>query len=254
MKLSIITINLNNCQGLEKTVLSVINQSYKDFEYIVIDGGSTDGSVELIKKHEDKINKWLSEKDKGIFNAMNKGILQAAGKYLLFMNSGDCFVDNDVLEKFATFQNDEDIIYGNLNFTGGNVKSTWCPPANLSFNYFFEDSLPHQAAFIQKKLFDRVGLYSEQLKICSDWKFFADAVIKFKCTYKKIELFIADFDVNGLSSNRKLLDEEKFKVISNEYANVIYQEYRKNYQQLANYKLSRLIKIIKKIGFLKKLD
>ena len=254
MKLSIITINLNNYQGLEKTILSVINQTYADIEYILIDGGSTDGSVDLIRKYTNKIDYWFSEKDKGIFNAMNKGIAKATGKYLLFMNSGDCLVDNGVLEKFASLQLDEDIVYGNLFFTGGSEITTWCPSAKLNFNYFVEDSIPHQASFIKRKLFDLVGLYSEQLKICADWKFFIDAVVKFKCTYKKVELYISNFDVNGLSSNRKLLEEEKFIVISNEYANIIYHEYRKNYQQLANYKLSRLIKIIKKMGLLKKLD
>jgi len=254
MKLSIITINLNNYQGLEKTILSVINQTYTDIEYILIDGGSTDDSVDLIRNYTNKIDYWLSEKDKGIFNAMNKGIAKATGKYLLFMNSGDCLVNNDVLEKFASLQLDEDIVYGNLLFTGGSEITTWCPPAKLNFNYFVENSIPHQASFIKRKLFDLVGLYNEQLRISSDWKFFLDAIIKFNSTYKKIELFISNFDVNGLSNNLKLVEEEKFKVISNEYANIIYQEYRKNYQQLANYKLSRLIKIIKKIGFLKKLD
>jgi len=254
MNLSIITINLNNCRGLEKTVLSVINQSYKDFEYIVIDGGSTDGSVELIKKHKEKIDTWVSEKDKGIFQAMNKGIAKATGKYLLFLNSGDSLVDNNVLKKFASFRLEEDIIYGNLFFTGGSEIPAWCPPTHLSFNHFVENSIPHQASFIKKSLFEKVGLYSEQLKISSDWKFFLDAVVKFNCTYKKIELFISDFDVNGVSNNRKLLEDEKFHVISTEYANIIYQEYRQTYQKLKHYKLSRLIKLIKKIGLLNKID
>ena len=99
MKYSIITINYNNRDGLEKTIQSVINQTCQDFEFIIIDGGSTDGSVDIIKKYNDRINYWVSEPDKGIYNAMNKGILQAHGEYLNFMNSGDCFFDNEVLNK-----------------------------------------------------------------------------------------------------------------------------------------------------------
>ena len=97
MKYSIITINYNNKDGLEKTILSVINQTCQDFEYIIIDGGSTDGSVDVIKKYADRIDYWVSEPDKGIYNAMNKGIIKAKGEYLNFMNSGDCFYDNEVL-------------------------------------------------------------------------------------------------------------------------------------------------------------
>ncbi len=91
MKLSIITVNLNNKDGLQKTIDSVISQTFKDFEWIVIDGGSTDGSKELIEKYSDYISYWVSEPDKGIYNAMNKGIKVAKGDYLEFLNSGDIF-------------------------------------------------------------------------------------------------------------------------------------------------------------------
>ena len=97
-KLSIITVNLNNKAGLQKTIESVFSQTFTDYEYLVIDGGSEDGSKELIKKYENKFVYWVSEKDKGIFNAMNKGILKASGEYLLFLNSGDYFYDSAVLD------------------------------------------------------------------------------------------------------------------------------------------------------------
>ena len=96
MKLSVITINFNNRDGLRKTIESVVKQTYKDFEYIIIDGGSTDGSVDVIKEYADKIDYWVSEPDKGIYNAMNKGIDVAKGEYCIFMNSGDVFFSNDV--------------------------------------------------------------------------------------------------------------------------------------------------------------
>src|SRR5687768_8039033 len=114
MKVSIITINLNNAADLKLTIESILNQTYKDFEFIIIDGGSTDGSLDLIKQNEDKITSWISEKDKGIFNAMNKGILKATGEYLIMLNAGDLFHDPKVLQDIFEGKNHtEDILYGN---------------------------------------------------------------------------------------------------------------------------------------------
>ena len=113
-KLSIITINLNNAEGLRKTIPSVISQTYCDFEYIVIDGGSTDGSVDVIKKYADKLSYWVSEPDAGIYNAMNKGIRKAGGEYCQFLNSGDWLVAPDVTERMAKDMPDCAICYGNM--------------------------------------------------------------------------------------------------------------------------------------------
>ena len=112
MKYSIITVNYNNKDGLKKTIESVIHQSYRDFEYIIIDGGSTDGSAELLKEYSDKITYWVSEPDKGIYNGMNKGIAKATGDYLNFMNSGDCFYADDVLQHVADYNYNADFIVG----------------------------------------------------------------------------------------------------------------------------------------------
>ena len=112
MKFSIITVNYNNKEGLRNTIESVIHQTYRDFEYIVIDGGSTDGSVDILKKYDQQINYWVSEKDSGIYNAMNKGISKAHGEYLNFMNSGDCFYALDNLERVAKYQYETDFIVG----------------------------------------------------------------------------------------------------------------------------------------------
>ena len=98
MKLSIITINYNNARGLERTIKSVICQTFTNYEYIIVDGGSTDGSLEVINKYADHISKWVSEPDEGIYNAMNKGTRMASGEYFNYMNSGDCFCDAHVLE------------------------------------------------------------------------------------------------------------------------------------------------------------
>ena len=109
-KLSIITVNLNNREGLRKTAESVVSQTYKDYEWIVIDGGSTDGSKELIEQYAEHISYWVSEPDKGIYNAMNKGIRQAHGEYFLFLNSGDSLCDDDIVESFCVGNFKEDIV------------------------------------------------------------------------------------------------------------------------------------------------
>ena len=100
MKVSVITISYNAVSVIEDTIQSVLNQSYKDIEYIIIDGGSTDGTVDIIKKYQDKINYWVSEPDNGIYDAMNKGIDKATGEWINFMNAGDYFHSNLTLENF----------------------------------------------------------------------------------------------------------------------------------------------------------
>ena len=110
MKYSIITINYNNADGLRRTIESVVSQTYADYEYLIIDGGSTDGSVNAIKEYEDKISYWVSEKDGGIYNAMNKGVKVAHGEYLIFMNSGDVFYNDRVIERIESSQRTDDII------------------------------------------------------------------------------------------------------------------------------------------------
>ena len=119
--LSIITINRNNAAGLRKTIESVVSQTYTDFDYIIIDGASTDESVDVIKEYADRITYWVSEPDTGIYNAMNKGILKANGEYCLFLNSGDWLYDNDVLNDVFSISPTEDIVYGNDVFIGANV-------------------------------------------------------------------------------------------------------------------------------------
>ena len=113
-KLSVITINFNNAIGLEKTIKSVIEQKFTDFEFVIIDGDSSDGSKEIIKKYSNKISYWVSEKDKGIYNAQNKGIERAIGEYCLFLNSGDYLVDTTVFQTVFSEKRTQDIIYGDM--------------------------------------------------------------------------------------------------------------------------------------------
>jgi glycosyltransferase involved in cell wall biosynthesis len=198
--LTIITINYNNLAGLKKTFESVFHQTFQDFEYVVIDGGSTDGSKELIEQYQDKIDYWVSEPDKGIYNAMNKGIKAASGEYVYFLNSGDTFCQDDTLSSVIEgMKKPLDFYYGDLKFSNSD-DVIYCPDT-LSFDYFYKMTLPHQAVFIRKDLFDTVFYYNESLKIVSDWEFFICAICKYDASYKHLNVFIANYDLNGFSSN-----------------------------------------------------
>ena len=231
MKLSIITINYNNASGLSKTLESVFNQTFRDFEYIVIDGNSTDGSVELIKRYEDSSVEnfsWISEPDTGIYNAMNKGIRMAKGEYVQFLNSGDILAAKDVTEKML-FElkveseklndntNSIPVLYGNM------MKQT---PKRLlrdkgfagrqpTMLDFYTGTLNHSPAYIKRSLFDTYGLYDETLKIVSDWKWYLNVIALngVITDYKDIDVTV--FDMNGISTvNASLNKAERVQVLS----------------------------------------
>jgi glycosyltransferase involved in cell wall biosynthesis len=200
MKLSIITINKNNAVGLEKTIKSVISQSNKNFEYIVIDGASTDGSVEVIKKSSSGINYWISEPDTGIYNAMNKGIRKAQGEYCLFLNSGDYLISPATLQDVFNEINNippADIFYSNMITTNGAVVKY---PAPLTINYFLNGTISHQNSLIRRSLFTEHGLYNEELYIASDWEYFLKEYWIYKSKFSHINTNISVFDTNGIGS------------------------------------------------------
>lgn len=202
MKLSIVTINLNNVAGLHETIISVLNQSSADLEYIIIDGGSTDGSAELIKEYSDRIYYWVSEPDSGIYNAMNKGIRKASGEYLLFLNSGDALASDNIVEEVFRADHNEEILYGDITYFSQKEKKvirTFLQD-DLDLYFFYKQSLWHQAAFIKKTLFERIGLYNENNRYVSDWQFFFEAVLFRGATYKNLTKVITRYDMaNGIS-------------------------------------------------------
>lgn len=207
MKLSIITINYNNRIGIEKTIESVISQrGFSDFEFIIIDGGSSDGSKDVIEKYQNSINYWVSEKDKGIYNGMNKGIEIARGEYCIFMNSGDCFYETHVLRDVFLRNNIfADFISGNYIYSDTLKYS----PNTISALYLFENSLCHQATFIRTELLKQ-DYYREDYKIVSDWIQMFDSMVMHNKTYQHVNVTIAQYDNKGLSSiNWKLLKDEK---------------------------------------------
>lgn len=238
--LTIITINYNNKSGLKKTMESVINQAFNDIEYIVIDGGSTDGSLELIKEYADNIDYWVSEPDKGIYNAMNKGIVMANGEYLQFLNSGDCLVDELVVEKMMDRASEYDMVYGNciMVYPDGRMVVDCPGGAEINFRTFFNATINHQASFIKRSLFYKYGLYDEQLKIASDWKFFliAFGLNQAKTLFKNID--VVYYDRSGVSVLQKvLMYSERETVLSELIPYPIYNEYKNSQLEFIRLKI-----------------
>ncbi len=205
-KLSVITVNLNNADGLLRTIESVLSQTFSSIQFIVIDGASTDGSVDIVKSNESKIDFWISEKDSGVYNAMNKGIVKATGEYLIFMNSGDSFIDNDIVRRVFEENSTADIIYGYID----SPKGIGTAPEKLDLSFLARNSIHHQATFIKKILFDKIGLYEERNRFESDWEFFIRAIAIEKCSTYNFKKVVTFFEMDGLSANPKL-SEIKYK-------------------------------------------
>ena len=211
MKLSIITVNYNDAIGLERTIRSVISQTFRDYEFIIIDGGSTDNSVDVIKKYEEHIDYWVSEHDGGIYSGMNKGLRQAKGEYLNFMNGGDCFHAPDVLDKIFSLDTSADII------TGAHAGSPHpnVGPKGVTMYSLITGAIDHQASFIRRE----VALhhpYDEKYKIVSDWKFFIQALILDNCTFFYTDIIVVDVDMTGISNTNIALDHQERKSVLKE--------------------------------------
>lgn len=211
MKLSIITVNYNDAKGLQRTIESVLCQTFRDYEFIVIDGGSTDGSVEVIKKYEKHIDCWVSEQDGGIYPGMNKGLRQVKGEYVNFMNGGDCYHSSDVLEKIFSLDTDADII------TGAHAGS---PHPNVGRNGIsmydlYTGAVDHQASFIRRELAMRHP-YDERYKIVSDWKFFIEALILDNCSFYYTDTIVVDVDMGGISNTNSELDRKERQLVLKE--------------------------------------
>ncbi|WP_339847461.1 glycosyltransferase family 2 protein [uncultured Dokdonia sp.] len=257
MKVSIITVNYNDLKGLQKTVESVQKQTFKEFEHIIIDGGSTDGSEAFIYEHRDQFSYSISESDEGVYPAMNKGISNANGEYMLFLNSGDTFYNKNALKRVILDVESYDLIYCNQMVIGADKKFLKTYPDSLSFAYFLQDNIPHQATFIKRRLFDVIGKYDEQLKIISDWKFFLDCVCKHQVTYKHLDVTLVNFYLGGMSSireNAQVMESEKQGVLSEGYKSFTQDlDNVLHYQRKINtLRRSRIIRLLIKFRFLNK--
>lgn len=241
MIVSIITVNYNNLSGLRKTLESVISQSGKDYEWIVIDGGSTDGSKELLEEYSDKIDYWVSEKDHGIYEAMNKGIKVAKGDYLQFLNSGDSLADTDIIKRFCERSSSEDVIYGNaiiVDKDNHEIKR-FHAPVFVKFSYFFGHALNHQATFFNKRCF-KDYLYNEGNRIASDIELYMYLMYN-HYTFQKWNEYVVRFDNSGLSSQKA---KDEFAGIVDR---VLAKGIKADYQELIQFRDVDLAIMIKKI-------
>lgn len=209
-KLSIITICYKNIIGLQKTMDSVLCQSWTDFEHIVVDGGSNDGTLELLQKYETLYAKrgihflWVSETDNGIYHAMNKGVCLASGEYCNFLNSGDCFCDSKVLDKVYAQYNPHDILIGKAQTDARIIY----PPKKISISFFYyHGSINHQAAFIRRKLLLEHPYNEAKGKISSDYQFFIESLLVNDCSYCPLDVMVVNFDANGISSRTGILQK-----------------------------------------------
>lgn len=235
-KLSIITICYND-KNLEKTCKSIINQSWQEFEWIVIDGGSSEEIQKLWNKYKFRINTFVSEKDNGIYDAYNKGIRLASGKYLLFLNSGDSLSDKDVLRDiFKDKEYNADILYGDTKFIKNKLLSFGKiikPADKIDDVYFINENICTPSTFIRRELFNKLGYFNLQYKIAADlekWIVFQQNGANFQ----KIHRLVSNFDLSGISSTKKhkiTHREELQKIYNTHYSKEFYEQALKNYKR-----------------------
>ena len=284
MKLSIITINYKNASGLRKTLASVASQTYRDIEHIIVDAASTDGSVDVISDYESANRSsvhplaivWSSKKDKGIYNGMNIGIQRATGDYIQILNSGDILAADDVTERMMaalytvhhtpyTENGFPAIFYGNMlkSYDGKTIINRDTCGGDMytpeSFLYFYKGTLNHDCAYIRRDLFEKYGLYNEQMKICSDWEWYVRAIVLGgeKPVYTNIDVTI--FDMNGVSEsygkNADIIKRERRGYLESILPPAVLRDYDMyafpiiQYQRLKKHHLWGLVYFIERVLF-----
>ncbi len=297
MRLSIITINYNNAEGLRKTLASVASQTYRNIEHIIIDGGSTDGSVDVIKDYVSvnslNVNSlniiWSSERDNGIYNAMNKGIEIALGRrvvnsfnrsersedknkvlpaYIQILNSGDILAAPDVTERMMNAiytvhhtpytENIPDILYGNMikkDYATGKIVGK-SKEVEYSLRQYFTSTMNHDCCYFRRDLFDTYWLYDENLKIVSDWKWFLQTIGLGKVKPVYVDIDVTIFDCGGISeTNLELRNKERRQVLEEVLPPAVLADYDKyafpieQYRRLKKYHLWGLTWFVERVLF-----
>ncbi|MDE6692863.1 MAG: glycosyltransferase [Muribaculaceae bacterium] len=233
--LSVVTVNYNNAGGLERTARSIVGQTGAcDVEWIVIDGGSTDGSLDVMARYADMIAYSVSEHDRGVYHAMNKGVDVATGEYLLFLNSGDLLYDNNTVEDFIRRHSTEDVVYGNVVLTdpeGRKTGYTVLPPEPLLPSFFWHNNLCHQGIFFSRRCFE-THRYNESLKISADLELVLTLLYE-RYRFGSFDRFIARYDDSGMSSTpegKATLEKEFNEMIHRIFADGVLAEILRNFQ------------------------
>ena len=208
MKLSIITVNYNNRNGLEKTINSVLSQIWHDYEWIVIDGGSTDGSRELIEKYQEHITFWCSEPDKGIYNAMNKGIAKANGEFVSCMNSGDSYYEKDTLHKVFSVERTGDILYGDWMNVYDDHHELIHFPSPVEIYSFCQRNICQQAMFVRTSILKSKG-FDESFHVLADYNRWIEAALS-GYGFEYVSVIVCNYDMSGISSINGDLCREEF--------------------------------------------
>ena len=281
-KLSIVTINYNNAEGLRKTLASVASQAYSNIEHVIIDAASTDGSVDVIKEYAEASNHaviWSSERDKGIYNGMNRGIKKATGDYIQILNSGDVLAAPDVTERMINALStlnilhsteNASILYGNMirDFGNGKLSKDIClgdraksnelraQEVEWTMDDFIKGTVNHDPTYIHRSLYEKYGLYDENLRICSDWKWFVNAVIfgGEKLYYVPIDVTI--FDTTGISeTNLDFREKERHAELEKMLPAAILKDYDRyhfpisQYKRLKKYHLWSIVNFMERVLF-----
>jgi glycosyltransferase involved in cell wall biosynthesis len=216
-KLSVITVCLNAEVSIETTIMSVVGQTFTDFEYIIVDGGSKDKTLDIVDKYKENISKIVSEPDKGLYDAMNKGISLADGEYIAFLNAGDYYCNKKILEKIFGNKIEEDLIYGDMVvLLSGGTMIRKKSPKRIKKYYMFSDSLPHPATIAKRDLLINYGLFDISYKYAADFDFFLNSIYRQKCRIKYLGFPFAVFNYWGLSSsseNQKESNAERDRVL-----------------------------------------
>lgn len=199
--LSIVTVSLENREGLARTLASVAGQTFTDRELVVVDGGSKDGSVELLRASGAVVTDWVSEPDAGIYDAQNKGVRRARGTYCMFLNAGDSLPAADTLAAFFARAGDEDILYGDVFFEEPDGRRRLeRQPDPLTIPHLFRTTLHHQATIIRRALFERLGPYDTSFRIMADYHFFLRAIVVHGASTRHVPVPLAVQVLGGLSS------------------------------------------------------
>ena len=202
VKLTIITVCRNEESSIADTIENVIAQRFVNYEYIIVDGGSTDGTVETIEKYRHRIAKFVSEPDRGIWHGMNKGIGMAEGEYVYFINAGDRFYAEDTLQRvFDTGVDDADFIYGDIVDQYPDRRHLKTFPDRITIRYLLGNMICHQATFARRELFLKYGSFDEQYRFVADYDFLWRCVIKYSVSYRHLAFPIAYYDTQGFTSD-----------------------------------------------------